>query len=390
MAGELRTPGPGANIALLRKQRDISQVQLARRARISVSLLSKIEVGDRALSQGVAASLAQAMGTTLDEVLGSTTVKRADEAVLGDLRSAIRRFDLPDDAPVDRSGLVRGLNELVELRGDANLSEVLRVLPGLLADATDYAHHSGTPESWAMVSQVYSAVYWLAARNRWMDLADLAVMKQKVAAERADPLTMAVSSRDEAGTFLNSGDFSGGLAVVDRAITRAESTSSGRRQALSLGLLHLRGMTLAGRAGDKPEAERHRMGAWRVAEEFSEDVNVGGIHFGPENTAVHAVATAMDLENHREAIDIAQELDRQRLTLPATRLGPLHMNIARARLASRDRDGALSSLAAAWDIAPQMAKVHPTSQELLRVLISLHKRSNPTLSRMAKNAGLPF
>jgi transcriptional regulator with XRE-family HTH domain len=44
-----KTPGPGLNVAILRKQRDMSQVKLARKAGISVSLLSKIEIGDRAL-----------------------------------------------------------------------------------------------------------------------------------------------------------------------------------------------------------------------------------------------------------------------------------------------------------------------------------------------------
>ena len=85
-------------------------------------------------------------------------------------------------------------------------------------------------------------------------------------------------------------------------------------------------------------------------------------------------------------MDIAGDLGRRRLTLPATRIGPLHMNISRAKLALRDRDGALDSLADAWEAAPQMATVHPTSQELLRVLVSLHKRSNPKVIKLVKQA----
>jgi hypothetical protein len=42
----------------------------------------------------------------------------------------------------------------------------------------------------------------------------------------------------------------------------------------------------------------------------------------------------------------------------------------------------------AWNIAPQKAKVHPMSREVLRVLISLHRRSNPQLIKLAKQAGL--
>lgn len=386
MSSTYDAPGPGRNVAILRKQRDVSQAKLAREAGVSVSLLSKIEIGDRALSQGVAAALARAMGITLDEVLGKVRVEQDNEAPLNDLRSAIRRFDLPGEAPDDAETLNRELADVIKLRGDANLSGVLQKLPLLVSKTTNHAHAVGSPQAWAMVADVYSAVYWLAARYRWMDLAELAIMKQRLSAERANPLAGAIAARDEAGAFLNSGDFEGGLAIVERGIVVAESSLDGRDQALGLGLLHLRGLTLAGRAGDKSEAERHTAAAWRVAEEFSEDVDVHGIHFGPENTAIHSVATSVDLDDHRQALKVADLLSRRSLTLPATRIGPLHLNVARAKLVLRDRDGALNSLVDAWDAAPQMARVHPTSQELLRVLTSLHKRSNPTLTKLARRA----
>ncbi|WP_040405922.1 helix-turn-helix domain-containing protein [Amycolatopsis nigrescens] len=388
MTGTHETPGPGRNVATLRKARDMSQVKLAREAGVSVSLLSKIEVGDRALSQGVAAALARAMHVTLGEVLGKAHVEQDQEANLKYLRSTIRRFDLPGEAPANPEFLSHDLDALADLRGDAKLAEVLEKTPALLEKTTNYAHATGSPSAWAMVADVYSTVYWLAARHRWMDLAELAVLKQQLAADRADPLVSAIASRDEAGTFLNSGDFAGGLAIVDRAIVRAESSLEGEARAFGLGQLHLRGLTLAGRMGDSAEAERHTVAAWRVAEQFPEDVKSHGLHFGPENTTNHLIATSVDLEDHRKALATMDGLGRRRLNLPATRVGPLHMNVARAKLALGDRDGALESLKDAWDIAPQMAKVHPTSRELMRVLISLHKRSNPTLTKLAKQAGV--
>ncbi|MEU8875272.1 hypothetical protein AB0D24_29820 [Streptomyces javensis] len=56
-----------------------------------------------------------------------------------------------------------------------------------------------------------------------------------------------MAARDEAGTFLNSGDCVGGLAIVDRAVVEAESALRGHDRAYGLGILHLRGLTLAGR-----------------------------------------------------------------------------------------------------------------------------------------------
>jgi transcriptional regulator with XRE-family HTH domain len=388
MTGTTRIPGPGTNVAILRKAREMSQAKLARRAGVSVSLLSKIEVGDRVLSQGIAAALATAMDVTLDELLGKAPVEGQDASSLKELDTTMRRFDLPGDAPRTPETIRDDLAEVIRLRGEADISGVTHKLPELLANAQNQAHATGQPEDWAVVADVYSAVYWLAARHRWMHMAELAVMKQARAAERGTPLAVAISARDEAGTFLNGGDFAGGLAVVDRAIVQAESSLEGRDRAFGLGLLHLRGLTLAGRLMDKATAAQHSTAAWRVAHEFAEDVHDHGITFGPNNTATHVIATNVDMEQHRKALDTAEDLMRDASDLPATRLGPLHMNIARAKLALHDRDGALGSLKDAWDAAPQMAKVHPTSQELMRVLTSLHRRSNPTLLALAKRAGV--
>lgn len=382
--------GPGFNVAVLRKERRLSQVKLAHAAGISVSLLKKIEAGERTLTQGVAAAIARGMGVTLDDVLGRADITVIDEASLRELRSVVRRFGLPGEVPRDRGALGGRVLNLAKLRRDADLAGVLQRLPGVLSDVTNNAHAENSPGAWAMVADVYSTVYWIAARHRWMDLADLAVLKQKMAAEQSDPLIKAVATRDEAGTFLNSGDFAGGLAVVDQAIVRAESTMAGRDGALARGLLHLRGFTLAGRHGDRAEADRHIAAAWRIAEDFPEDVDINGMQFGPENTATHVVATLVDLGRHRKALDVAGQFERRESILPATRIAPLRMNVSRAKLAVRDRDGALTSLVDAWDIAPQMAKVHPTSQELLRVLVSLHRRSNPVLTKLARQAGVFF
>lgn len=385
-----KVAGPGTNVAVRRKERGLSQVALARRAGVSVSLLSKIEVGDRALTQGIAAALAQAMGLTLDELLGTAPVAKTDEVSLTALNYAIRRFDIPDDRPPHPEDLPRELSELNEHRHRTELRAVLQKLPGVLTRSTNYAHATQSPDAWNRVADAYSVVYWLAARFRWMHLAELAVMKQRLAAERAHPIAATVAARDEAGAFLNSGDFAGGLAIVDRAIVAAETILEGRDRAYGLGILHLRGLTLAGRIKDKRTVQKHIDAAWRVADEFAEDIEDHGIHFGPENTAVHVISTTSDLEDHRLALDTADDLIRGGLTLPATRVGPLHMNISRSRLALGDRDGALESLEAAWDVAPEMARVHPTSQELMRVLTSLHRRSNPRLTRLAKRAGVPF
>ncbi|MFH8749025.1 helix-turn-helix domain-containing protein [Streptomyces rimosus] len=385
---------PGANLAALRKARGMSQTQLARRASISLSLLSKIEVGDRALTPAVAASLGKPMGLSMAEVLGRASVSSGDEQRLAALRSAIRDYDLPDDQGVHEDAITTALETARRHRDAAEVDRLLALLPGLLRSTTTHAHAANTVDAWMALAEVYSSVYWLAARHRWMDMAELAVTRQRWAVEQQpSPLGAAIAARDRAGAYLNGGDFEGGLTVVDRAITQAQSGLSGQERAFAVGVLNLRGMTLAGRLADKQEgrreAERHIASAWEAAEWFDGgDWHRHNMIFGPRNTTTHVLATRLDLGRPREALEVAEDLDTALEGLPATRVGPSKMNVARAQLDVGDRDGALESLSAAWDAAPQMARIHPTAREVFRVLSSLHRRSKPELLRLSKLSGI--
>ncbi|WP_028925164.1 helix-turn-helix domain-containing protein [Pseudonocardia acaciae] len=381
----------GERVAVLRKARGLTQTALARRAGISTSLLSKIEVGDRTLSPEVAAAIAQALRMTLGALYGEAELSEDQSVRLEHLRTAVRRFDIPDQTAVPEEAGLRGeLDRAVSLREHAALDELLRMLPGLLTRATTYAHAVVSSTGWAMLADVYSVVYALAARHRWMDLVEIAPARQAwAAAQQPNPLVAVCAGRDRAGTFLNCGDFDGGLTVVDRAIMAAESTLSGPDKAFAAGTLHLRGMTLAGRLNDRHLAQRHIRAAWAAATEFPNDVRLHNQIFGPANTATHVLATEGDLGRPREVVRLADELASGEIRLlPPTRLGPVHINTARARLDLGDRDGAEDSLLDAWAVAPQMARIHPMSLEVLRVLISLHRRSSPRLVKLARQAGI--
>lgn len=385
------TPGSGgARVAELRKVRGLTQAALARRAGVSVSLLSKIEVGDRTLSPGVAAAFARGLQISLGALYGEAKVAEDQGALLQDLRAAVRRYDVPDQAFVLECAQLRNdLDEAITLREQSDHAGLLRMLPSLLTRATTYAHAAANSQGWALLADVYSVVYWVAARNRWMDLVEVAPARQGWAAgQQPNPMVTAVAARDRAGTFLNCGDFDGGLAVVDRAVVAAEAALSGPEKAFATGTLHLRGMTLAGRRGDRTEAQRHIDAAWTAAAEFPDDLHLHNQIFGPANTATHVLATQGDLGRPRDVIRLADELASNDTGLPPTRLGPVHINTARAQLDLGDRDGAQSSLVQAWDIAPQGVKIHPMWCEVLRVLISLHRRSNPQLVQLAQRAGL--
>ncbi|TGB02074.1 helix-turn-helix transcriptional regulator [Streptomyces sp. MZ04] len=392
--GTTTDPAPGANVSALRKTRGWSQSALARRANVSLSQLSKIEVGDRALTPAVAAALGRAFGMTMAEVLGRASVAAADEQRLSALRSAVRDYDMPEHQSVPEGRITAGLEAADRHRDAVDVARLIKMLPALLRDATTYAHTENTSGAWSALADVYSTVYWLAARHRWMDMAELAVTRQRWGVEQQpNPLGEAFAARDRAGTYLNFGAVERGLDVVDRAIATVQAAQlSTTDRDLAVGILNLRGMTLAGRLTDKREgrreAERHIQSAWRAADSFDRDVDAHGLTFGPQNTFTHVLATHVDLGRPRAALALTDDLDTALAGLPPTRGAPTRINAARAQLDLGDRDGALENLSIAFDAAPQMARIHPMGREVLRVLASLHRRSNPQLVRLSKLSGI--
>ncbi|MFF2022844.1 helix-turn-helix domain-containing protein [Streptomyces sp. NPDC058171] len=387
---------PGENLAALRKERGLTQARLARKASVSLSLLSKIEVGDRALTPAVAAALGKPMGLTLDEVLGRANATEAAERSLVDLRAALRDYDLIGADPVSEGVLGVELEAARAYRRRFDVARLLAVLPQLLRKATTSAHSAHTAEAWTVLAEVYSTVYWVAARHRWMDLAELAVARQTWAVQQhVTPLGVAVAARDRAGTYLNFGDVERGLGIVDRGIAEAQEGLSGTDRDIAVCILNLRGMTLAGRLADKrearTEAERHIRSARASSEGLGDrDRQVMGLSVGVPNTLAHELATHVDLGKPDEALRLAERVDVALAGMAPTRIAATRIQLARAQLDVGNREGALKELGIAWRAAPQMARIHPMGREVFRVVSSLHRRSNPELLRMAKLAGIPL
>ncbi|SFC18968.1 hypothetical protein [Streptomyces aidingensis] len=143
---------------------------------------------------------------------------------------------------------------------------------------------------------------------------------------------------------------------------------------VAAGSLHLRGVTLAARARDAATTEHHLQHAKRLAGQLPPDEGDQYRHsltFGPGNVALHEMAAQIELEKPRRAVGMAEVLSGELPTgLGPTRIGHLHIDAARAYLATGDRDEALRSLLRA------------------RVLMSLRRRSKPEPAWLAKWAGL--
>lgn len=391
----------GQVIATLRKAAGLTQRQLADRAHVSVSLLSKVEVGDRAASHALLAATARALRVPIERLSGQPyTDSRNDERVHRDidaLRAVLRCYDLPDEVQLrSLDELAADVETLARLRAAADYGKLAARLPALLEELTAAAHHVDTAhveQASALLVSAYHAAHALTYRLGYPDLAESIEHKLAYAAERTgDPLAGGLAQWARAQSFQAAGDYQHGLRLMTSAREQLDDEVRTRKPtaaALSVyGSLHLRSVTLASRAGDADSTRDHLSAARELAAQMRTGDQVHyGLTFGPANTATHEVAAYVELGDGTAAIQAAQDWRPSR-TMPRTRRGHHHIDLARARLIHGDRQGALAELQQARKIAPQQTRFHPMVRETAAVLISLHRRSNPDLVSYASWLGL--
>lgn len=387
------TSSAGENISVLRKVRGIGQTKMAREMNISLSYLSKIETCQRPVTPPVAAAAAKALHVTTARIYGQPFSDPSEQSDrLNDLRTVVRRHTLPREDVPEPTALQERLEKASHLREEARYLELLRILPRLLGEVTATALTAGgDATAWGYVSDVYGCAYAVAHRLGQPDLADMIVSRQSWAAQQTwNPDAEAAAAWNEAGTYQSAGQYDDGLAIIERAISRYEQApGEGREAAIMLGSLHLRGIVLASRYGDKNATADHLRGAKRHTETVPNDVILHNLTFGKGNTALYELAAHIELEKLDDAVTMSNPLMVEPPSaLTPNRLGRLFIDVARARLGKNDVQGAEEALKKAFEVAPQMAEIHPMSREVLRVLFVLHQRARPDLLAMAKRSGL--
>ncbi|MDX2839572.1 hypothetical protein PV377_11380 [Streptomyces ipomoeae] len=122
-----------------------------------------------------------------------------------------------------------------------------------------------------------------------------------------------------------------------------------------------------------------------MAARIGAERNDFNLEFGPTNVEVQAVATAVDLGDAGEALDIAEGLDATGLS--AERQARLLMDVGRAHVQRRQFGDALAHLLRAEAIAPDMIRSHVAARGAIRELMLMAGRSaSPELRGLAERS----
>jgi transcriptional regulator with XRE-family HTH domain len=374
-----------ARVAVARVARRLTQDQLARAAAISVSLLRKIEHGDRHATPPVLRSIAEALGLDLDQLTETMTVtdSRVHDAIPL-LRRALDAYDFPDDGPVcPLSELSRAVVHAERCRLTSQYARMICDLPALLTQLgrlNQCCNNADRPIVARLLVSAFRSVDGVVYKYGYHDLSARVIeLMRRAAAEAADDQLNAAVAYVRTETFFATNNLSTALRALN--VAAAQLPPGAPEATAAYGALHMRAAVVSGRMGSSDAAWSHLLEARDAAARVPEGV-YHGTAFGPDSVRVHEIAVSVELGDEQAALRVAAGWTPP-VELPAERRSHYFLELARAQLWAGRREATFTSLQAARQIAPQHVREHPQVRETVTTLLRLGRAPGADLLNFA-------
>ncbi|MFC3964820.1 helix-turn-helix domain-containing protein [Nocardia jiangsuensis] len=368
-----------------RKMARYTQAKLGRLAGYSTSMISKVEQGREAPSDGFVAAVARALNIAPERLTGSPPWETIEEDGpldgIGELRAVLAegRYVVPLEPPA--LDVLRSEMAGVDLayRNDQGRVALAR-MPGLLRQLHGALHAASADRRGAVLSVLCAAFVTterLCRRFGFLTLAPIALDRLEwAAADADDPLYAAQAKIKRARVLMYHGGNELGLRLVDEGLALVEG--SGEAPNAVRGYGHLCGAVVAARGLRPGTAAEHIARARELAPLMPGESDRYGTLFGPVNVGIHACAVALESGEPDRA---ARE--GTALVLPPgiapPRAGHHWQDVARAQLQAGRPADALAALRRARAAAPQQTRLHPSVRETyLGIAAAERRRSEST------------
>ncbi|MFD9368765.1 helix-turn-helix domain-containing protein [Streptomyces sp. NPDC060020] len=367
-------------IRRLRRERGLTQTELADLAQVSTSQIKKVEQGQRPPTPHFVASVARAMRVDVATVTGQPYVSelRADQldVLIRPIREALDVYDLgadPEITPRPLQLLATDAEGLLVAVRAGEIKQAAAQLPGLIQEVTTAAHAVPSDERWRLLASTYRSAYDVASKLGYSDLSAIALARMAWAAERASSATLGGMYRYfRALTYLRDGQYRTGERLTALGLRIVEQAEAGREREVVTGQLHLGAAVMAGRSHDGGQAENHLAEAERIAGATGEAASVHYLAFGPTNVQVHRISVLAELDEYGKAAERGRQVVIPR-DWPASRRSHHHAELARAQMWTGDLEASFKSLLRARTAAPQQARYHSTVRETYDGLEAAHR-----------------
>jgi transcriptional regulator with XRE-family HTH domain len=408
------TNGPvGERIAIYRRRRGLSQAVLAGLIGRSVSWLSQVERGIRAVDRmSVLIDLSRALKVDISELTGQPFALAPNGGLepegLADIRRVLMRYSqLPAaissapstvTAPPDLARLRSRVDTAWRLRQASRYGQLGRQIANLIADAeqaTQYYHGDEQRLAFALLAETYQVARAMLRKLGDGHLAWIAADRAVQAGRHAEnPLLVAVGARALSQVFTETGQLDAALDISLSSAAalepRLRGNSSGPEAWSVWGALLLTAALAAARDNDIGAAWGYLRRAGRAADRLHADRNDLWTSFGPTNVAIHGISVAVELGDVAETIRRAEQVNTA--PLPADlleRRANVFIDLGRAYVQRRDDAAATAVFRQAEELAAE--EVHysvPVREALREMLKREHRYATPELRPLARRTGV--
>jgi transcriptional regulator with XRE-family HTH domain len=401
----------GQHVQQLRKERGLTQQQLAARMQKTSSWMSQVERGVQPVERiDVLQELADTLGVSVQQLRpgaplpsaaeepAPTTVKSNDlddarrlisgHPAVGTLLGAFRPTPTKSLAELGTD-----VDDMWTLTHEGRFADVSARLTDLLPELEQtvrIAEPSDRNAAYLLLARTYQALAAAFVRQDEADAAWVAADRAIWAAEESNnPLNVC------AGVFRMTQAFVR-LKRLDQAEHAARTSVEALTTLDQIGELSVEGMSVLGslhlalaltyaRGHRRTEAREEIAKARALAERLGEDRNDFNLEFGITNVAIQSVSTAVDLGDAGEALDLGREIDAS--SLSPERQGRLLMDLGRAHAQRRQTGEALNCLLRAEALVPETVRTHVAARKAIRELVLIEGASAPPeLTALAERA----
>ncbi|WP_331719975.1 helix-turn-helix transcriptional regulator [Streptomyces sp. NBC_00147] len=402
----------GQQVQRIRKQRGLTQQELAATLRRTASWMSQVERGVQPVERmDVLQEIADALGVSVRQLRPDSPLSEAPEEVapapefqsndldearqlisghpaIGTILGAVRstpRLSLDD--------LSTAVDEMWELTHQGRFADVSARLTDLLPDleqSVRTVEESSRERAYLLLARTYQALAAAFVRQDEADAAWIAADRAIWAAERSgDPLHVCagVFRMTQAFVRLRRLDQAEHAAQTSiRALEELDQRDELQAAGMSvLGSLYLAVAMVHARSQQRASARADIAKARSLAARLGEDRNDFNLEFGKTNVEVQAVSTAIELGDAGEAVDVGRAIQAQHLSLE--RQGRLLMDMGRAHAQRRHTGEALSCLLRAEELAPETVRAHVAARAAIRELVLIAgDKASPELIALAERA----
>ncbi|WP_280256666.1 helix-turn-helix domain-containing protein [Nocardia abscessus] len=386
----------GEQLKSLRKRRALTQRELADNSGVSLSLIRKLEQGDRAAARlETLRKLAVALRTRTSTLqAGHTDVEHADAETV-ELWEPVRRALAGQDerGTIDEQPTTAGIRAayeaLIPMIDDHRYTEISAVLPALLRDAESLTDHDGR----AIRARLLSMTGWMLTQNRQFDIA---AMTLDQAVDAAPERGIAVGAVNVAvWSHLRQGklDAARELAVkwaddIEPRFSRATASQLALWGRLWLYVANV-GVRDNSPGATEDALSLARAAADRIGREVLYDPNPNRL-FGPVTVAQIAGECAVIAEQPSKTLAIAASLPTAVLSPTAAGRLRHRLDVANAHTQLRQYGEAMHTLRQIRSIAPEWLAQQRYARDVLGRIVHERRTLTDEMREMATLVGLEY